>query len=404
MAIHKIKPASMPALLRTPGKHADGAGLYLQVCRRGTPGEPLPASWVYQCSLKGQVRWCAIGPAVLFSLAEARDVHYEMRKLRAHGIDPIGYRKTNGHAALVPANEPAPNGAPSQTPLPATEKPTGKTFGASILAYMDEKSPAWKGGAKGATYRQWKSSLVTHGGTLAPFTLGALTPAVVADFLAPMSAKQRKRVGSMIEPVLEYMRSGIVTRALPKVKHYDSMSYAELPAFMAALAAYPNQDAARVVSFAILTCARIGEVIGDHNGKPALTWKEIEGDVWTVPAARMKKDKEHRVPLSAAARALLGDPRNPDDDVFPIRTSTPLDKLRARSGFSNFTIHGFRSSFKIWCQDNAIDDKLSEAALSHYEGGTYGAYARGDMFDRRRILMDRWAAFCGTKAATMDAV
>ena len=294
-------------------------------------------------------------------------------------------------------------------PAPVTEilqaitmpqRPTevkGATFGAAVRAYIEEKSQAWKGGARGATARQWKTSLVTHGGDLAPLALNEITPDRVQLFLEPLSQVQKMRVRAQIDLVLEYMRTGIVKKARPPVQHFAAMNYADVPQFMATLAK-EGAPAAKILAFTILTGARIGEVVGDKYGKPALTWKEItngNGYVWTVPASRMKKNKEHRVPLSAAALALLG-PRGADDDkVFAVGMTT-TDKLRRRLA-PTVTIHGFRASFRTWCQDQSVDNMLAEAALSHYPGGaSYHSYARGDMFDRRRELMDKWAAFCGS--------
>lgn len=392
VSIHRIKPAALPSLLKTPGKHPDGAGLYLQVARAGA------ASWTYQCSFRGQVKWMSIGPAATFTLAEAREEHHRLRRLRDRGIDPTTEARRNGHAVpvevhsrhVVSASAPISltNGRSRQEPT----KATGLTFGEAVLAYIEEKSQAWKGGAKGATVRQWKTSLVDRGGTLAPLLLHQITPDVVQAFLDPLSPVQKKRVRTQIASVTEYMRTGVVKKALPPIKHFAALPYAEVPALMMTLAATEG-PAARILAFTILTAARIGEVVGDKNGKAALTWKEINGNMWTVPAARMKKGREHRVPLSAAALALLGPHGADDDSVFPVGI-TPTYKLAKRLA-PKATIHGFRSSFKVWSQEtNAADDKLSEAALSHYEGGTYAAYARGDMFERRRELMDKWAAFC----------
>jgi len=299
------------------------------------------------------------------------------------------------HAAPAPLTE-------IRQAITMPQRPTeakGATFGAAVRAYIEEKSQAWKGGARGATARQWTTSLVTHGGGLAPLTLNEITPDQVQAFLEPLSHVQKMRVRAQIDLVLEYMRTGIIKKARPPVQHFAAMNYADVPAFMATLTK-AGTPAARILAFTILTGARIGEVVGDKYGKAPTTWKEIEitngnGCIWTVPAARMKKGKEHRVPLSAAALALLG-PRGADDDkVFPVGL-TSTDKLRRRLA-PTATTHGFRTSFKVWCQDSAIDDRLSEAALSHYGGGSsYHSYARGDLFDRRRELMDKWAAFCGS--------
>ncbi len=377
--LHKLKVSSIPALLKDPGKHSDGGGLYLQVTKSGA------ASWVFQCSFPGRpVKWTAIGPYNVFSLAEARDRHHKLRQMRADGIDPIKAR-LNGSTAPVPVI-PLANGTPLQ--------PAGKPFGAAVAEYMAGKLTKWKGGARGSTYREYQATLTgERGAALAPLTLEQITPEVVTAFLAPLSAKGQREGRGRIAKVTEYMRTGIIDDAAPPVKHFKAMPYKDVPAFMATLRGeeYAESPAAKILQFTILTAARIGEVVGDKYGKPAMTWGEIECDVWTVPAARMKKGKEHRVPLSAAALALLGPPGDATANVFPVGM-TPVDKLRRRLA-PDVTTHGFRSSFKVWCQDNSVDDRLSEAALSHYEGGSYGAYARGDLFNRRRDLMEKWGVY-----------
>jgi hypothetical protein len=379
--LHQLKVSSIPALLKKPGKHRDGGGLYLQVARRDV------ASWVFQCSFPGRpVKWMSIGPYNVFSLAEARERHRKLRQMRADGIDPIKARLNGSTVPVSVPVIPLANG----TPLLAA----GKPFGVAVGEYMAGKLAKWKGGARGSTYREYQSTLTgERGAALAPLVFEQITPDVVSAFVAPLSAKDQRETRGRIGKVTEYMRTGVIDDAAPPVQHFKAMPYKDVPPFMATLRATEG-PAARILAFTILTAARIGEVVGDKYGKPAMTWGEIEGDVWTVPAARMKKGKEHRVPLSAAAFAYLG-PRGADGDkVFPVGM-TPVDKLR-RKLVPNATTHGFRSSFKDWCGDESVDDRLSEAALSHYEGGTYGAYARGDLFNRRRELMDKWAAFCGS--------
>ncbi len=383
--LHQLKVSSVPALLKAPGKHSDGGGLYLQVAKSGA------ASWVFQCSFPGRpVKWMSIGPANVFSLFEARERHQKLRQMRADRKDPL-IHWLNGSTAPVRSIDPA------TVPLVPHTAPTGKPFGQAVAEYMAGKLAKWKGGARGSTYREYQATLTgERGAALAPLTLEQITPEVVTAFLAPLSAKGQREGRGRIAKVTEYMRTGIIDDAAPPVKHFKAMPYKDVPAFMATLRGeeYAESPAAKILQFTILTAARIGEVVGDKYGKPAMTWGEIEGDVWTVPAARMKKGKEHRVPLSAAALALLGPRGEATAKVFPVGL-TPVDKLR-RSLAPDVTTHGFRSSFKDWCGDESVDDRLSEAALSHYEGGTYGAYARGDLFNRRRDLMEKWAAFCGS--------
>jgi integrase len=263
---------------------------------------------------------------------------------------------------------------------------------------MTARAAVWKGGDKGATFYQWRKSLVDRGGDLAGLTYAKITPERVNAFLEPLSVKEANRVRSEIDEVLKYMLTGQLQKVMPKVKHFASVAYDKVPAVMAALAE-DDTDASRVLRFIVLTAARVGEVNGDMYGKVPLKWREIaqngDGWVWTCPAARMKNKRDHRVPLSATALALIGDKGADDDNVFPIHSSAPLNKLRERLHITE-TVHGFRSSFETWAvETGAADKQLAECALSHYPGDatTYGAYMRGDLFERRRKLMEEWAAY-----------
>jgi integrase len=152
--------------------------------------------------------------------------------------------------------------------------------------------------------------------------------------------------------------------------------------------------AARAVEFLVLTAARSGEIRG-------ATWGEIQGDLWVIPAERMKAGATHTVTLSTAARAVLADfgPGEPNEYIFPSQTkSRPLSDmaltmLLRRMGQEAFTIHGFRSAFKDWAVDcTEFPDEISEEALAHIVGSKVRrAYRRGEALDRRRALMEAWA-------------
>nr|WP_255476592.1 site-specific integrase [Geminicoccus flavidas] len=153
--------------------------------------------------------------------------------------------------------------------------------------------------------------------------------------------------------------------------------------------------AARALAFAILTAARSGEVRG-------MTWAELDlgAAVWTVPAYRMKAHKEHRVPLSKAALALLGKPGAPDELVFPGTRNRPLSDMTLaavlkRMGRTDLTVHGFRSSFRDWAGEASSHPReVIEAALAHrLKDKAEAAYARGDLLAKRRALLEDWVAF-----------
>jgi integrase len=191
-------------------------------------------------------------------------------------------------------------------------------------------------------------------------------------------------------------------RAVQKTNHFPALPYVEIPAFMTELRAREG-IAARSLEFAILTAARTGEVRGAR-------WSEVDllGKVWTVPAARMKGGKEHRVPFSERAVEILsGLPREQDNDRVFIGAGSAglshsaMSSILARMGRANVTVHGFRSTFRDWAaEQTSYANHVVEMALAHtISNAVEAAYRRGDLFDKRRRLMSDWAAYCaGTDA------
>jgi integrase len=179
-----------------------------------------------------------------------------------------------------------------------------------------------------------------------------------------------------------------------RVEHHAALPYVEISAFMGELRGQEG-IAARALAFAILTAARTGEVIG-------ATWAEIDvaARLWTIPAERMKAGKEHRVPLSEAAIAILGQMDQGRDKVFPI-SNMAMAMLLRRMGRGHLTVHGFRSSFSDWCAERtAFPSEVREMALAHTVADKVeAAYRRGDLFEKRRALAEAWAKFCDTPAA-----
>ena len=196
-----------------------------------------------------------------------------------------------------------------------------------------------------------------------------------------------------------------VERSLPMVQrvqqHLAAMDWRDVPAFMGELKGREGISA-RCLEFAILTAVRSGEARG-------AIWAEVDikAGVWTIPGERMKRGLPHRVPLSDAVLALLDKVQGLDPIlIFPsvqrgkdgagkIMSDMVFKALTDRMGREGFTTHGFRSSFRDWCSESAkADHELAEAALAHAVGNAVSrAYARSDLFDRRRVLMDSWAQF-----------
>ena len=194
-----------------------------------------------------------------------------------------------------------------------------------------------------------------------------------------------------------------------KVKHHSALPYDELPAFLLKLR---EQDgiAARALEFTILTAARTSESIGARRAEI-----DMKNKLWTVPADRMKAGKEHRVPLSDRALAILSEVNATDDNqdffVFPGRHSEqPLSnmamlKVLERMGRSDLTVHGFRSTFRDWAAEKTKSpNEVTEMALAHAIGDKVeAAYRRGDLFEKRQTLIRTWANYC-LQADTGDNV
>jgi integrase len=261
--------------------------------------------------------------------------------------------------------------------------------------------------------------------TYAEPVIGALSvhsidTALVMKIIEPLWSKKPEtasRLRGRIEAVLDWATvcgfrqgenparwRGHLDKLLPartkvrKVKHHAALPYDELPAFMAALRAHDGV-AARALEFLILTAARTGEVIGAQP-------EEIKDKVWTVPAGRMKASKEHRVPLSASALAIIETLRKEQGGahLFPGgKRDKPLSNMAMlalldRMGRSDLTAHGFRSTFRDWAAEcTNYPNEVVEMALAHtINSKVEAAYRRGDLFEKRKSLMSDWAIFCAS--------
>jgi integrase len=178
------------------------------------------------------------------------------------------------------------------------------------------------------------------------------------------------------------------------------MRWQDLPAFMGELSKR-NSRSAKALGYGILTAARSGEVCG-------MTWGEIDlkDGVWTVPAVRMKASKEHRVPLTAQALELLGEPGNPEASVLGgPGMGRPLSLLQ-RMGYDDLTVHGFRSTFRDWAGEttNYTREVIEEALAHRLKDKSEAAYARGDLFMKRRALMQDWANYATGSKGTVTVL
>jgi integrase len=384
------------------GYYGDGGGLFLQVSNSGAK------SWVFRFKEGGRLREMGLGATHTVSLAEARENARECRRLLLGGIDPIEARK----AARAQARFEAQN---------------AMTFKACAERYIAAHKAGWRNPKHAA---QWPSSLSTYVYPIfGSLPVQAVDIGLVMRVLEPIwtdKPETASRVRGRIESVLDWATArgyrqgenparwrGHLENLLPKkskirrVKHHAALPYAEMGDFMAALKQQEGVSV-RALEFAILTVARTGEAIGAK-------WPEINfaERLWTVPAERMKAGKEHRVPLSAPAIAVLEEMQKirHGDFVFPgAKARRPLGNMALlmmlrRRGRGDLTTHGFRSSFRDWVAERTdFPSEVAEMALAHAVGDKVeAAYRRGDLFHKRRQLMDAWSRLCTASAADKTA-
>jgi integrase len=401
--LHRLKAVTVKNA--NPGRHADGGGLYLQVT--ANPGGAPRGSWLFRYERAGRERWMGLGSIDEVDLKKAREVAADKRRLLRDGIDPL---------AQIEVQQ-------AETALAAAR---ATTFDQCADDYIKDNRAAWRNAKHAQQWRNTLSAFVTP--VFGKLPVAAIDTALVLKVLKPIwttKAETANRVRGRIETILDAAKvngyrngenparwRGHLDKLLPArskvraVKHHPALPYAKLGAFMEELAERPA-PAARALEFTILTACRTNEVLG-------ATWEEVDfaKKVWTVPKFRMKGNREHRVPLSDAAIAVLQriqETRN-SEYVFPGESNgSPLSgmgmlMLLRRMGRSDVTVHGFRSSFRDWCAEcTNYPREVAEAALAHaIEDKTEGAYQRGDLFDKRRKLMDAWAEFCGKASVEGD--
>jgi len=373
--------------LHKPGRHPDGDGLYLQITDSGVK------SWVLRFERNGRERMLGLGPAHTFTLKEARERARRARQLLADGVDPIDAKRTQRTVPIL-------------------------TFRQAVEIYAKLHEQKWT-----SRRPQFLSSLRQHAfPILGDLPLAVIDTPAVLRVLEPIwisKTETANRVRQRIEAVLDWATAsghrpkgdnparwkGHLAMILPapgaiaKVQHHAALPWVEIAAFMGELRGREGV-AARALEFAILTAARTNEVIGAR-------WSEIDfsAATWTIPADRMKADKEHRVPLSEPAIDLL---RNlwteAGHDLVFIGSQAArglgdraLAEALARTGRTDVTVHGFRSTFRDWAAEvSHYPNHVVEMALAHaIPSAVERAYRRGDLFEKRRALMEDWAAFCG---------
>lgn len=368
----------------------DGLGLWLQVTPTGAK------SWIFRYTRDGKAREMGLGATHTISLAEARDMALECRKKLQHGIDPLGEREAARLAAKLEAAK-------------------AMTFDQCASAYIEAHRAGWKN-AKHAS--QWVNTIATYASPIiGKLPVAAIDTPLVMKAIEPIwqiKGETASRLRGRIESILDWatvreLRQGdnparlrghldhLLAKRLASARgHHAALPFGEIGGFMGELRKQEG-TAARALEFAIVTAARTGEVIGAR-------WEEFDltAGVWTIPAARMKAKKEHRVPLSARALKIIGDQGASDDFVFSgRRAGQPLSNMALmmtlrRMGRADLTAHGFRSTFRDWGGEISVYPReVIEHALAHQlKDKAEAAYARGSLFDKRRRLMVDWAAYC----------
>ena len=371
-----------------PGRYCDGQGLYLYVQSSGT------RSWVQRLVIHGRRRDIGLGSAQLVPLADAREKALVNRKMAREGGDPLAEKR---RLASMP------------------------TFAEAARRVLEQKRAGWR---EGRHPQSWWTSLERYAfPRIGARLVSEVTSAEVLDVLTPIwhvKAQTARRVRERIRAVLEWavameLRSDnpcdrirpVLGPQQAALEHMRALPHQDVPAAIARVRASSGADVAKLaLEFLVLTAARWGEVRGAE-------WVEIDdrGAVWTIPAVRMKAKRRHRVPLPGRAVEILDAARALGDGplVFPGRAGSPLSEKRLRRLLQRQNIaavpHGFRSTFRDWAAEETEHRReVIEAALAHVvTNKVEAAYARSDLFERRRQLMDEWAAYLNGRRELDDA-
>lgn len=387
--------------LKKTGLHSDGDGLYLKVQTSSDPEQP-NKSWIFRWGAGGK-NSIGLGPLKDVSLAEARDQASEYRRQARKGIDPRTERDK------------------LKTPTKAV-----MTFQKAAELFIASKADGWKN--KKHT-EQWTNTLTTYAySVIGELPCSAVTTEHVVEILKPIWSTKNEtatRIRGRIENVMDWASvmghssgenparwKGKLQVLLPtiskrrRVKHHPAMPYPDIPALFKSIGANPILSAQSLI-FCILTATRTGETI-------EAKWSEFdfEKELWVIPKDRMKKEKEHRVPLSPQAIDLLKSITRIDGSPYvfngrsrrkdQVRVPQPLSNaammafLQGTLGHADLTVHGFRSSFRDWAGETTDHKReVIEQALSHsLADQAEAAYQRGDYMDKRKLLMSDWADYC----------
>lgn len=392
---------------KVPGRYPDGRGLFLQVTL--SKDKVVRRSWVLRISVPGgKVREMGLGAYPTIDLAMARTRAEEARKLASSNIDPIQNREDEKRQRRL-------------------EEARAITFKQAAEAFITSHEAGW---SNDKHREQWRNTLETYAYPIfGSRPVQSVDVDDVVKVLEPIwrtKTETATRVRSRIERIIDWATTrgyrvgenparwrGHLENVFPtrgsvqKVKHHKALPYEKLPEFMQRLRGR-SALSARALELAILTGGRTSEVIKAR-------WEEIdlEKRIWTTPAERMKRRKDHRVPLSdASIRVLdgLAEVFERQGWLFPSMTKRgkPLSTgamaglLSKQMKQTDATVHGFRSTFRTWVAEQTDHwPDIAETALSHSVGSKVErAYQRRDLLEKRRELMAAWADYCGSASRT----
>jgi integrase len=381
--------------------HSDGAGLYLKVQPSADPNQP-NKSWIFRWGAGG-TKSMGLGSLRDFSLAEARELASKAHKQCVQGLDPRAERERERSAAKIA---------------------DGMTFDAAIKEYIETHRAGWKNEKHAA---QWESTLATYASPkIGSMPCSGITPDHVLSVLQPIwegKHETASRLRGRIELVWDMAKAkgfcggenpatwkGNLAHLLPKinkrrrVKHHEAMQYSKVPEFAKSLIVDPSLSA-KALLMCLLSATRTSETL-------EATWSEFDLNerIWTIPKERMKKEREHRIPLTEQVLQLINTLPKREGCVYlfpspissrikpakPLSNMAMLTYLKRREGCEQLTVHGFRSSFRDWAGETGHHQReVIEQALAHMlPDQAEAAYQRGDYLEKRQSLMRDWANYC----------
>ena len=391
---HKLSALTVSKMSK-PGVYGDGAGLFIRVTEGGSK------HWIHRFSLRNKAHWMGLGPYPEITLDKARQLTLEARRLRLQGINPITERDAENarkHGAI--------------------------TFQECADQYIASHRTGWKN-PKHAD--QWVNTIATYcGPIIGKLPVNEVTVGFVMRVLDPIwatKAETASRLRGRMESILDWAMvrgyrsgdnparwKGQLDHLLPnasrvkRIIHHAALGYTEMGEFMGKLRQQAG-NGARALEYAILTACRSGEV-------RLARWEEIDlkSRVWVIPGERMKAGKEHRVPLSDDAIAVLDQMDLSTQLIFPGRdegkplSDMSLTAVLRKMDRGDITAHGFRSTFRDWASEStAYARDVAEMALAHSIGSKVeAAYRRGDLFTKRTRMMEDWARFCNQLLAPIE--